>query len=364
MKYPITYRLFGVLVCILAFLFSSCDRGVDGPPSAESPGQNAGPPRAALVEGIVVTPQKLEEIINATGNLIAFESVEIRPERSGKLVSLDFQESGFVRKNTILGRVDDSELVAQKERIAINLELAKKEVARGEELLKIQGISQEEVDRLINTVKDLQAEQAILDIQINKSKIRAPFSGVLGLRQISMGAYVTPNDVIVDLKQISPIKLEFDVPERFLTKVREGQDLSFTIAGSDRVFSARVYAIGTEISPLTRTFRVRARAQNPDNILKPGQFAKVTLVTGTNDRAVLVPTDAVIPVLDGKQVYLARGGLAIAQPVVTNDRTADQVQIIEGVAIGDTVITSGLLALSDGLPIRLKTIIAHENTEE
>jgi len=341
------------LLATSLLLFFGCSQKEET--AAASPTASQGP-QSALIDAFVTTPQYLEQIINATGNLIAYESIEIRPERSGKLVSLDFRESSYVSQNTVIGQVDDSELIAQKERLAVNLELAEKEVARGRELLAIQGISQEELDRLINTVADIKAEQSILDIQINKSKIRAPFSGVLGLRQVSQGAYVTPNDVLVDLKQISPIKLEFEVPERYLTKVKEGQPLEFTIVGSDRVFTARVYAIGTEISPLTRTFKVRASAKNPDNLLKPGQFAKVSLVTGTKQNAILVPTDAVIPVLDGKQVYLLRNGRVIAQKVISNDRSSNMVEIVEGLSVGDTIAVGGLLALSDGAAIRINEI--------
>ena len=340
-------------LALSAFLLPNCNE--EKPASQAAPTAARGP-RAALVDAYVVQPQRLEQIINATGNLIAYESVEIRPERSGKLINLNFQESGYVKAGTLIGKVDDSELVAQKTRLSINLELAEKEVARGRELFAIQGISQEELDRLINRVQDIKAEQNILDIQIGQSKITAPFSGVFGLRQVSQGAYVTPKDVIVDLQQISPIKLEFEVPERFLPQVRNGQELNFTIAGSDKDFVAKVYAIGTEISPLTRTFKVRATASNPNNELKPGQFAKVTLVTGINESAVLVPTDAVIPVLDGKQVFLIKNGQSIAQKVETNERLEGQVEVTMGVSLGDTIIISGLLALSDGGAVNINSI--------
>ena len=205
--------ILGVTLFLSLFIFQSCDSKEEQ--ASEGPPARSFGPRAALVDATVVSAQQLEQIINATGNLIAYESVEIRPERSGKLVKLTFTESAYVRKGSILGQVDDDELVAQRDRTDINLELAEKEVARGEELLKIQGISQEEVDRLINRVKDIKAEQRILDIQIEKSRIKAPFSGVLGLRQVSEGAFITTNDVLVELQQISPIKLEFEVPERF-----------------------------------------------------------------------------------------------------------------------------------------------------
>lgn len=328
---------------------------------------NASPqegPRTTPVDGYVVDYRSLEQKINATGNIIAYESVEIRPERSGKLVSLNFQESSYVRAGQLLAQIDDSELVAEKKRLSVNLELAEKEVARGKELLEIEGISKEEMDRLENTVKDIKAQQDILDIQIKKSKVYAPFSGVLGLRQVSQGAYVTPSDILVELQQINPIKIEFDVPERYLTRVNVGQELEFSVTGSDDLFTAKVYALGNEISPATRTFKVRARAQNGQNLLKPGQFAKITLVTGIDNEAIMVPTDAVIPVLDGKQVYIARNGRAIAMNVETDDRQEAEVQVISGLQKGDTVLVSALLSLSDGAMIRVTNLVNEQKAVE
>ncbi|MEZ5043657.1 MAG: efflux RND transporter periplasmic adaptor subunit [Saprospiraceae bacterium] len=342
--------------CLLFSALSSCkDQKEAVAPSPTNPSSSG--PQVTGVEAFIVQPNSLQEIINATGNLIAYEAVEIRPERSGKLVKLDFTEASFVQKGTLLGQIDTEELQAQQYMLNVELDLANKEVERGKELVAVQGISTEELDRLENRVEAIKAQQKVIDVQLEKSEIRAPFSGVVGLRTMSQGAYITPNSVIVELKQINPIKLEFDVPERYLTKVRPGLELSFTIVGTNEIFSAEVYAIGTEISPETRTFKVRATALNGRNILKPGQFAKVTLITGVNDKAMLIPTDAIIPVLDGKQVYVAHNGRAIATFVQTDERQATEVQVIEGLQIGDTILVTGLMALSDGAPIRITNII-------
>lgn len=359
-----SYLLF---LCVLPFLIAcnalQKDKNAGSGEEGTEESSAAPPPaRATPVDGFVVRTSSLEQIINSTGNLIAYESVDISPERSGKLESLHFDEAGYVEKGTLLAKINDEELQAQMHRLEVNLELAKKEVARGRELLAIQGISQEELDRLINRVDEINAEQKLVQIQIEKSKIFAPFSGVLGLRQISEGAYITPTTVLVQLKQLNPIKLEFDVPERFLSRVREGQTLQFTTEGSDKKNQARVYAIDTEISSATRTFKVRATARNSNRTLKPGQFARITLVTGTDPNALLVPTDAVIPVLDGKQVYVARKGRAIATSVVSEDRQSARVQIISGLEAGDTVIVSGLLSLTDGTPVVVDRILNPENT--
>lgn len=348
---------------LLLFCFA-CEKKAGQPSQASAPGGGRSGPRATMVDGFVVDYQSLEQRINATGNVIAYESVAIRPERSGKLVSLNFRESTYVKAGSLLGQIDDSELVAEKNRLDVQLELAEKEVSRGKELLQIEGISKEEMDRLENRVKDLHAQQSILDIQIKKSKIFAPFSGVLGLRQVSQGAYITPNDVLIELQQINPIKLEFDVPERYLSQVNVGQDLEFTVVGVADTFLAKVYALGAEISPTTRTFKVRARSQNSKNLLKPGQFAKITLVTGIDNEAILVPTDAIVPVLDGQQVFVARNGRAAAIKVETNDRQAEEVQIIQGLQKGDTVLVSALLSLSDGAMIRVSNLVNQQKPVE
>lgn len=360
------YARTGFLLFVLLFA-SSCEffsKKSSATEEEASSAEAAPPPRATPVDGFIVRPSSLEQVINTTGNLIAYESVDISPERAGMLESLHFEESSFVREGTLLAQLDDEELRAQMHRLNVNQELAEKEVARGRELLAIQGISQEELDRLVNRVDELQAEQKLVQIQIDKSKIYAPFSGVLGLRQISKGAYITPNTVLVQLRQMNPIKLEFDVPERYLSKVKEGQDLGFTTEGSVEEYTARVYALGTEILASTRTFKVRAVATNPSRLLKPGQFARINLVTGVNPEAKLVPTDAIIPVLEGKQVFVARNGRAIATKVVTDDRQAAEVEIIDGVSVGDTIIVSGILSLTDGMPILVDNIINPAKTTE
>jgi membrane fusion protein, multidrug efflux system len=345
MKSTFYYFLASVVV------FSCTDR-TKVPSAAPPPSSQGG--SGLSVDGISMTPRFLEYTIEATGNLIPYEQVQIRAERAGKMVSLSFEESSFVPAGKVLATIDDAELKAQKNRLEVNLDLAKKEVSRGLELLAIQGISQEEVDRLHNRVADLEAEIRILQIQIEKSVIIAPFSGLIGLRQISQGAYITPNDIIAELRQINPIKLEFDVPEKFLKQVKIGQVLNFTTVGQDQNFQATVYAIATEIAPGTRTFKVRAKATNGNNELLPGQFAKVTLVTGTNPKGILVPTDAIIPILNGKQVFVAKDGVAKAVQVVTGDRIGSDVEVIEGLNIGDVVITSALLTITDGVSVNVR----------
>jgi membrane fusion protein, multidrug efflux system len=196
-----------------------------------------------------------------------------------------------------------------------------------------------------------------VDVQLDRSKVLAPFDGYVGLRDISEGAYVTPQNVLVDLQQINPIKLEFEVPEKYLSLVKNGQELTFFVSGSEQQYKARVYALSSDIAPSTRTFTVRATATNGNNQLKPGQFAKVELVTGVNESAIIVPTDAVIPVIDGKQVYVFRDGKAIGTAVTTGTRLDARVEITDGLQVGDSIIVSGLLSLTNGTPVQVNKLI-------
>ena len=344
-----------VLLAALAFSGFSCQKEPKETGGQAQAGNRSA--RAVPVDVFVVEGDLLEQVITATGNIIPNEAVEIRPERSGKLVSLGFREATYVEKGRLLAKIDDADLLAQKDKLAVQLKLAEIELERARGLLAIQAATQEEVDRLSNRVEELKADQRIVDVQLDRSKVLAPFDGYVGLRDISEGAYVTPQNVLVDLQQINPIKLEFEVPEKYLSLVKNGQELTFFVSGSEQQYKARVYALSSDIAPGTRTFTVRATATNGNNQLKPGQFAKVELVTGVNESAVIIPTDAIIPVIDGKQVYVFRDGKAIGTAVTTGTRLDARVEITDGLQVGDSIIVSGLLSLTNGTPVQVNKLI-------
>ena len=335
----------------------SCGSDEEVPSAAPAPSFAPPSAQAMTVEGFVVTPQTMARTLEATGSLLPNEAVPIQFERNGRLEKLYFQEGANVKAGQLLAEIDDSELLAQKKKLEVSIDLAEKQVARGKELVAIQAMSQEEYDRLLNSIESIKADLALNEILIGKSKIYAPFSGTLGLRQVSEGAYIGPSDVIIDLYQIHLIKLEFDVPERFLPEMKTGQNLTFTVVGQDKPYEARVYAIGTELNPETRTVRVRGIANNPQQILKPGQFAKVQLVTSVTQEAVLVPTDAIVPILDGKEIFVARGGTAQAINVRTGERRDAYIEVLNGIKIGDTVIVSGLMSVANGSKIVINRFV-------
>ena len=351
------------LLVLSVLLFGQCalfEKSDDKPGGAGPPGGFG--PRSMTAQGFKADYSTIENTIEANGNLVANEEVAIKSEVPGKITNLHIREGGFVKAGKLLATIDDVQLRANEEKMKVSLELAEKELERGKSLLAIQGITQEEVDRMENQVKSIIADLNINEVQQRKTKVYAPFSGVLGLKEVSLGAVITSNDPIVQLQQINPIKLEFEVPEKFLNLIRKGQRLSFNVQGTDKTYEATVYTRGTEISPTTRTFKVRAITSNKNGDLLPGQFAEIRLVTSVNNEAILIPTDAVIPVLGGKIVYLSKNGRAVASNVVTGNRKEDLIEIQEGVTAGDTILVSGLLALSNGVPVNVSNLVNSSET--
>lgn len=315
------------------------------------PGGPGGPPPPTPVDYMIVNSQVLENTLFTTGNLVPNEQVDIRPERSGQMTKLLFKEGALVQKGALLAELDSDELEAQLAKLKVNEAYNERELKRAKDLLAIDGISQEDYDRIGLTLDQTRADIRITQVALDKTRIRAPFSGKLGLRQLSEGAYVSPNDILVGLQQTNPIKLEFEVPERFSRDLKLGQRIRFSVEGISREFSADIYALSNQVDAGTRTLTARARCANPDGMLKPGNFAKVQVITSSNKSAFLVPTDAVIPILNGQQVLLVKGGKVKMQTVAAGQRLETAMAILDGLTQGDTVILSGLLALKPDMPV-------------
>jgi membrane fusion protein, multidrug efflux system len=352
-------KLLRLLFCFLILISLGACKGKEagpagpGGPGKPGPGGPGGPPAGPIpVDYQIISAQVLENTLYSTGNLVANEQVEIRPERSGRMTKLLFREGSLVQKGALLAELDREELEAQLAKLKVNESYAERELKRAKDLLAIDGIAQEDYDRIALSLDQTRADIRLTQVALDKTRIRAPFSGKLGLRQLSEGAYISPSDVLVKLQQTDPIKLEFEVPERSVRDVRTGQRVSFTVEGLSQTFIAEVYAISNEVASGTRTLSVRARCSNSRGLLQPGNFAKVKLTTSQNRAAVLVPTDAVIPVLNGQQVLLMKGGKVLAQDVVAGQRLETSIAIMEGLAPGDTIILSGLLALKPGMPVK------------
>jgi membrane fusion protein (multidrug efflux system) len=340
----------GLLVLVGLAIPKISDSSGDG-------GSGGGPSDAPTrVDATVLRPGTVTNQIRTTGTLRADESVELTAEAGGKITDIRFEEGNRVQEGALLVQINDAELRAERQRLEHELELASDRAERQKKLLAEGGVSQEEYDATANEVEVLKAELSLVEAQIEKKKIRAPFSGVVGLRQVSEGAYVSPQTAITTLQRTDPVKIDLSVAEKYASRVGPGQQISFTVRSRDRPLEGRVYATNTQVNPETRTLQLRARAPNDDGTLRPGMFADVTVTLGTVKDAIVVPSFSVVPTLGGQRVFVAEDGTARPRNVTLGVRTDSTVQITDGLTLGDTLITSGIQDLRAGLPIRIETL--------
>ncbi len=325
--------------------------------SESSSGSDSGSSDAPTrVDATVVQPGIVTERIRTTGTLRADESVEVASEASGKITDIQFEEGTRVQQGDLLVQINDSELQAEKQRLQHQLRLAEDRAERQRQLLAEGGVSQEEYDATVNEVEVLKADLKLVEARIEKTKVRAPFDGVVGLRAVSEGAYLSPQTRITTLQRIDPVKVNFSVSEKYASRVGPGQSVMFSVRGREDRMTGEVYATDTEVDSDTRTLQLRARAPNPGGMLRPGMFADVTVTLGTIDDAIVVPSFAVLPTLDGQRVFVVENGTAQPRNVALGVRTDSTVQVTDGLALRDTVITSGIQEMRAGLPVRIETL--------
>lgn len=342
----------------LPFLFFGLTAGCvsllacSGDPSAGT--QNKAPGEG--VELFIVTPQVVEHRIFASGSILGNEEIELRNEVSGRVVTLNFDEGSPVSKGQLLLEIDAGALSAELDKINAQLDLAEKDLARKKELLSIKGISQEAFDQASTAVASLKADRGLTEVRIRNSKIVAPFSGRVGLRYVSLGGYIQTGERIATLVQDHIVKIEFTVPQGYAGMVREGQTIRFKLNDQKETFEAEIYAKEPRIDETTRTLRVRARRDNPDGLFVPGAFVDIELELDRNEAALMLPSELIIPELLGQKVMVYRGGIAYNQSVEIGMRTPTEVEIIEGIAPGDSIIATGLLALKNGGSVTVRSI--------
>lgn len=325
------------------FFITAC-KDSTSPKIADKPG--GGEKNKELkVEAYLIQPGSFSETLEIPGTLTANESVVIQPEISGRIVTLNVQEGRSVEKGALLVKLYDGDLVAQLHKLEVQLQLAQKTEERQSQLLRIQGISQQDYDISLLQVNNLKADIGIIKTTILKTEIRAPFSGKLGLRNISEGAFVSPSTMITTINQTNQLKLDFSIPEKYINKLRMGQSIQFTSEGSNREYTAKVVATESAITENNRSLLVRAVVSKTDASLLPGSFAKVKLSFDPDPAAILVPTQAIIPQAKGKKVILIKEGKAVFTDVVTGVRSADKIQILSGLQPNDTIAVTGLMSL-------------------
>jgi membrane fusion protein, multidrug efflux system len=309
-------------------------------------------PRPVEVNAVIAAPRELENKIFSTGNILANEEVEIRAEVPGRIISINFQEGSFVSKGDLLVKINDNELQAQLKKLQLDEKLASDDVYRKEKLLELKAVSQEELDISKNQLGVIQAEIELTRAQLEKTGIYAPFSGRIGLRYASPGGYISSSMLIARMQQTDPVKIEFSIPEKYITGIKPDMEIQFTVAGSDSTFTGRIYAIEPRIDPSTRAFTVRARCPNPGGILIPGAFTKVNIILEKVSDALVLPSDAIIPDIRGEKVFVCRDGKALTLYVTTGIRTETDIQVVDGINPMDTVIISGILQLRDQMSVK------------
>ncbi|MEY3152610.1 MAG: hypothetical protein RLZZ333_1207 [Bacteroidota bacterium] len=340
-----------LLTASLLVLLISCEEKKSAPKAMDS---SKGGPLSVDVK--IVANDTVSESIEIAGNILPFELTEIRPEISGRIISLNFKEGSTVQKNSLLVKLFDGDLQAQLKKLQVQQKIANKTEERQRELLKINGISQQDYDLSLLQLNNIEADIELLKVNISKTEIKAPYTGRIGLRNISLGAFVSPSNIITSISQVDQKKISFSIPERYSNQVKPGMKINFGIEGIDQSYTATVLASESVIESQTRNLKIVATINDGKNELVPGTFAKVSLTLGENIHAVSVPSQCVIPSARSKQIVLYKNG----EPVFVNEKTgirgADNVQITEGVLPGDTVIVTGLLFIRKDSKLKLGKI--------
>ncbi len=348
-----TSLVFGVALAVLSSLFVvGCGQGTGKQTNREGSGRS----NALSVEAVVIRPQILDNKIFTTGTLLANEEVELRPEISGRVTGVFFQEGSRIAKGALMLKIDDRELQAQQKRKELEEKLASDEERRERSLYDIKAISQEEYDKTLNTLRLIQADKEVIESQIGKTEIRAPFNGVVGLRYVSEGGYVSPNMLAATMQELDPMKVEFSVPEKYAKQIKSGIDILVRAGDSEEDHKGVIYALETKIDPNTRTIKARGKIPNAQGTMIPGSFAKVEITLAELADAIVIPSGAVIPELNGEKVFLCVNGKAKPISIKTGIRTEKSVQIVEGLAANDTLIVTGLLQLANGKDVQIKTL--------
>ena len=335
-------------------------KGAGGGAKGGPAGTKGGGPTS--INGFVVVSKRLQEDIVSSGSLLAAEQVDIYPEISARITQLNIREGQPVAKGALLVKLFDADLRAQLQKLQAQADNARRTEERNKQLLDRGGISQQEYDIVTTNLRSSLADIELVKANLQRTEIRAPFSGIIGLRNVSSGAVVSPNTLIARLQQVTSLKLDFSIPEKYGPFVHNGSKISFLVDGANNPSQGIVYAIEPGVEEQTRNLRIRARVSNTSLQYRPGTFARVTL-TVQNEQSLVVPTQAVIPQTRTNQVIVVKNGKAIFTDIKIGLRTAGTIQVLDGLSRGDTVATTGLLFLKPDSPVKIGKVITIPDTE-
>lgn len=342
-----------LIIALIALIVSA--KFIFFPKKDDKAQANKSKSKAPIAVNFFIT--KLVEFDNtvfATGKIGAFNQIDVMPEVSGKVLTIYFKEGETVTKGSLLVKLNDADLQAQLLKSKSQIKLSEQKLERLKKLLLINGISQEEFDMQENELNSLKADNAYILAQLAKTNIVAPFTGVVGLKNISEGSFVNSNSSIVSLVQMKPLYVEFSVPEKYSELFTRGASINFSNDNTDRKKQneATIYAIEPIVDEMTKTIKARASYSGSQQFY-PGSFVKVYANLGETKQILMVPTQCVVPTLKGQKVFICENGIAVEKMVVIGVRTDEKIQIIEGLSVGDTVITTGLLSVKKDSPLKL-----------
>lgn len=339
------YRKFLILLVVIPLLMNSCKSKKKDLAPKERPATN--------VDVIVAKNDDVTSVLEVNGTVLSNESVELRPETSGRLIYLNIPDGAKVSQGTVLARVNDAELQAQLEQQKSQLDLAQKTEKRLANLLKVNGVNQADYDAAVNTLNNVQANIKVTTALLDKTVIKAPFSGELGLRLVSQGAYVTPNTLLGTLQQTDKVKIDFAVPETYADVIKKGDKIKVLSSNAAEPIEASIHAIEPQVNSVSRNIKVRAFLTS--GIILPGSFVKVILEQ--QHQNIMVPSNAIIPDALSNQVVVIRKNKAVYTNVETGVRNASQVELTKGVNIGDSIIVSGMLSVRPNAPVKVKKVL-------
>jgi membrane fusion protein (multidrug efflux system) len=324
----------------------TADKKTDGPSPAA---------RVVTVEVAKVTGMRLQDEVNAAGAIRSNQSVMLRPEVAGRITQINFSDGQAVKAGQVLVALDSAVNQAEMLQAKAELGIAKANLKRNAELAQQKFIAERVKEESAANVQVLEAKLALAQARLSKFEIKAPFSGIVGIRNVSLGDYVKDGADLVNLEDISSVKIDFRVPERFIDRVQKGQALEVMVnALPGKPFLAQVDAIDPQIDNSGRSALLRGRIDNPERRLKPGMFARVRLILNERENAMVVPEEAIVPMGNKATVWKIVDAKAQRTEVKTGLRRDAKVEIVEGLQVGDIVVTAGQMRLSqDGTPVRI-----------
>jgi membrane fusion protein (multidrug efflux system) len=339
---------FFIAACVILLSLAACKKK-----NADKNKPKTTPP--VIVDVIVAQRQAVTDVVEANGTVVANEYVELRPEVSGRLTYLNIAEGSPVKEGTILAKINDADLKAQLAKTRVQLDLAQKTEERYRQLLAVSGINQSDYDAALNTVNGYKADIQYTQALIDKTVIKAPFSGIAGLRQVSPGAYVTPATVLATIQQTSKVKMDFTIPENYSNLIKRGDvvDVELDAATQKR---GRAMIVATEPGANTDTRNLLVRAVLAEANVNPGAFVKVFINAGKGRTSVLVPANSIIPDDKSNQVIVVKNGTANFVNVQTGIRQENAIEIISGINVGDSVVVSGVLFARPKSKVKVRSV--------